>query len=53
MSFKIVFIKYKKPILIICGLLMIPILALIFKYLYSFGIEIGENLRILYENALI
>ena len=53
MSFKIVFIKYKKPILIIGGLLMIPILALIFKYLYSFGIEICENLRILYENALI
>lgn len=53
MSFKIVFIKCKKPILIIGGLLMIPILALVFKYLYSFGIEIGKNLRILYENTLI
>lgn len=52
MSFKIIFIKHRKTILLISMIVAIPILAVIFRYLYYFGIEIGENWRILYENVL-
>ncbi|MDD5888553.1 MAG: hypothetical protein PUC82_03590 [bacterium] len=52
MSFKVIWSKYQKILLIVAFILLIPILAMLFKALYCFGVEIGENWRILYENVL-
>lgn len=45
-------LRYRKAILISLVLIGIPIMAFIFQYLYSLGVEVGKNWRILYENGL-
>lgn len=49
MSFKIND-RYRKFIKVFLVIFSIPLLAVVFRYLYCFGIIIGENWRILCEN---
>lgn len=47
MSFRIIFNKYKKIILIILLIFSIPIIYCGMQYLYDLGLNVGSNLRYL------
>lgn len=40
-----------KIVLIVVVILFVPLITYIFENLYTFGIQIGENLRFFFENA--
>lgn len=47
MPIRVIFIKYRKVILIILGIFMLPLGYFCMKFIYDLGLEVGSNLRYL------
>lgn len=47
MSFRVIFSKYRKIILIILGIFSLPLVYFGIRFIYDLGVDIGSNLRYL------